>query len=107
MDTNVRKTKPNKLRAKEHRERKKEFIDKLHAKVKTLETQVIQLKIENKQLNDILKSAISPKTQDVLEEKKSSLEKAENYAYVELPKSLKENPKQVRFTMLDQAFEQT
>jgi len=104
MDDSAKKAKPNKLRSKEHRQRKKKFIDTLQTKVKSLETQILNLKIENKRLNDMLKTEASLKSACIDEKKPGTIQQLEDYVYVTLPKMMRETPEKVRFTMLDQEF---
>lgn len=105
VPSSQRKTAKNNCeRSREHRQRKKEFLDKLQQKVKTLEVQVIDLRNQNAQLAQIVQQH---ETMCVKKEMdyKTELKSNEEYLYVDLPRILQTQPEKVKFTTIEQAFE--
>lgn len=100
-----KETKSNKERAKLHRVRKKKYIEEMQEKVKDLETEVLSLKEENIRLNAIISEFEQGKTSDSKVEEKPQMHHHESFAFFDLPKMLKKEPENVRFTMIDQAFD--
>ena len=94
--------KANKDRAKEHRERKKLYINSLEEQVIQLKAQIVKLEEENKELkgrNNIHSSLSIGTNIDSLLQR---LEYESQYAQEVLPNMIKDNPDQVRFSMIEQ-----
>ncbi|CAI2374465.1 unnamed protein product [Moneuplotes crassus] len=112
-----------KERSKEHRERKKAYISNLETKIVDLETQVRDLTTENEHMKAQLEKSSSECKTQVVEKKsgaakssdtsknkieksfKSSLHEYEDFVYDKLNKKMLENPDEVRYTTLEQAYE--
>lgn len=100
-----RKGKTNRLRAKEHRQRKKQYIEDLESRVKELETLNLALTLENKNLKEMVKSLNDVKIIPE-EDKRSQLKKRETFTFNEMPDIFKNDPDKVRFTMIEESMEQ-
>jgi len=100
-----RKGKTNRLRAKEHRQRKKQYIEDLESRVKELETLNLALTLENKNLKEMVKSLNDVKIIPE-EDKRSLLKKKETFTFNEMPDIFKNDPDKVRFTMIEESMEQ-
>ncbi|CAI2376195.1 unnamed protein product [Moneuplotes crassus] len=97
-----------KQRSKEHRARKKKFIEDTLHQCNLLKDQVAQLQQENTQLRE--KLALREKEpEEVKQEPKKrfehSLHEYEDYVYNSLSKKILEDPKEVRYSELEQATE--
>ena len=97
--------KPNKERAKEHRERKKQYINSLEEQVVLLKTQVVKLEEENKKLKYRDKLESSSSIRMSIDDLLKRLDYESQYAQEILPNMIKNNPDQVRFSMIEQTNE--
>ena len=99
------KPKTNKDRSKEHRQRKKLYINTLEEKVQHLEERVRELEAENESLKELVESSKPDPEDSTALNKHEVLINEEKYAYINLPKLLKVDPEKVRFTMIDQTLD--
>ena len=95
--------KQNKDRVKEHRERKKRYIENLESQIVQLKAQIVSLKAENKKLAEETKYAGSVSITKGIEGLLQQLEDDSKYSLETLPEMLKNNPEQVKFSMIEQA----
>ena len=97
--------KSSKIRSKEWRERKKKYISTLETKINQLTKEIETLKEENTDLkskiSNISGSPIS-KPQGKFE---NSLEEYEDFVYDKLPKMVKRNLNEVRFSTIECAVD--
>ncbi|CAI2370395.1 unnamed protein product [Moneuplotes crassus] len=109
------KKKPSKQRSKEHRERKKQYIQMLEDKVKNLERENLSLKQQLKQqknkeeqAKEEDKSATSSKIagQSCIYKYNSSLQEYEDYYFNTLGKKILLDPTQVRYSEIEQVAEE-
>ncbi|CAI2369960.1 unnamed protein product [Moneuplotes crassus] len=110
----MKQTKSSKQRAKEHRERKKQYIQILEDKVKNLEKENLSLKQQLKQqknkeeqTKEEDKNATSSKIagQSCIYKYNSSLQEYEDYYFNTLAKKILLDPTQVRYSEIEQAAE--
>ena len=95
--------KDNKQRAKEHRERKKHYIVQLETELAQLKIKVVKLEAENKQLKAQSKTGSIVSAGAYIDGLLQRLEYESQYALETLPDIMKDNPEQVRFSMIEQA----
>ena len=94
--------KQNKDRVKEHRERKKRYIENLESQIVQLKAQIASLKAENKKLAEETKYAGSAPISKGIEGLLQQLEDDSKYSLETLPEMIKNNPEQVKFSMIEQ-----
>ncbi|CAI2370501.1 unnamed protein product [Moneuplotes crassus] len=104
----MKRKKSLKQRSKEHRERKKQYIQMLEDKVKNLERENLGLKQQLKQTKEKDKRVTSQKLagQSCIYKYNSSLQECEDYYFNTLGKKILLDPTQVRYSELEQAGEQ-
>ena len=96
-------TKDNKQRAKEHRERKKRYIAELESELAQLKAKVARLEAENRRLKAQSKAGSVISAGSNIDGLLQRLEYESQYAQETLPDMVKDNPEQVRFSMIEQA----
>jgi len=93
--------KTSKLRAKEHRERKKEYIINLEKRVTELEKLNLELTLENNKLKELVETCEKPNQLNEI----SQLKKIEDFTFEEIPKMMEKDPEKVRFTMIEEEID--
>lgn len=103
--------KPGRVRAREHRERKKRYIQELEHEVKVLRERVDTLEQQLAEYKQIT-CETSPKSmeeskahQDGIDGLLEQLRSEEKFAHEDLPKLIKTNPDNIKLTMIAQTNE--
>ena len=91
-----------KQRAKEHRERKKRYIENLDSQIVQLKAQVASLQAENKKLAEEAKNIGTVPNSKGIDCLLQKLEDELKYSLEILPEMLKNDSKEVRFSMIEQ-----